>query len=67
MFSFRITRLIIIVFLITYFIGSFWFICVKYINTEQDVKMVTPSSASLSLMTFGLQMGCVGKMHARHL
>ena len=38
MFSFRITRLIIIVFLITYFIGSFWFICVKYINTEQDVE-----------------------------
>jgi hypothetical protein len=26
------------VFLITYFIGSFWFICVKYINTEADVE-----------------------------
>lgn len=38
MFSFRITRLIIIVFLITYFIGSFWFLFVRNINTEDDLK-----------------------------
>lgn len=38
MFTYRIFRLIVIVFLFTYLIGSFWFIFVRYINTEEDEK-----------------------------
>ena len=38
MFIYRIFRLIVIVFLFTYLIGSFWFIFVRFINTEQDIK-----------------------------
>lgn len=38
MFTYRIFRLIVIVFLFTYLIGSFWFISVRYINTNKDIK-----------------------------
>ena len=38
MFIYRIFRLIVIVFLFTYLIGSFWFIFVRFINTEEDIK-----------------------------
>lgn len=36
MFTYRIFRLIVIVFLFTYLIGSFWFIFVRFINTKED-------------------------------
>ena len=38
MFTYRIFRLIVIVFLFTYLIGSFWFIFVRFINTAEDEK-----------------------------
>ena len=36
MFTYRIFRLIVIVFLFTYLIGSFWFLFVQFINTSED-------------------------------
>lgn len=37
MYSYKICRLIIIVFMITYLIGSFWWLFIKYINTTEDI------------------------------
>ena len=36
MYSYRIFRLIIIVLLITYLIACFWWLLVRFINTEED-------------------------------
>jgi len=38
MYTYKIFRLIVIVFLITYFIGCFWWLIVRYINNEEDIK-----------------------------
>ena len=38
MFSFRIFRLITIVFMITYFIGCGWYLTCRYINSDADEK-----------------------------
>lgn len=37
MYSYKIFRLIIIVFMITYLIGSFWWLIIKNINNEEDI------------------------------
>ena len=37
MYSYRIFRLIIIVFMITYIIACFWWFLVRYINTQEDI------------------------------
>lgn len=37
MYSYKIFRLIIIVFMITYFIGCFWYLIVKLINVKDDI------------------------------
>ena len=37
MYSYKIFRLIIIVFMITYFIGCFWWLIVRYLNTQVDI------------------------------
>ena len=38
MYSYKIFRLIIIVFMITYIIACFWWFLVQNINTEEDIK-----------------------------
>ena len=37
MYSYKIFRLIIIVFMITYLIGSFWWLIIKNINYDDDI------------------------------
>lgn len=37
MYSYKIFRLIIIVFMITYLIGSFWWLIIKNINNDEDI------------------------------
>jgi hypothetical protein len=37
MYSYKIFRLIIIVFMITYLIGSFWWLIIKNINYDGDI------------------------------
>ena len=37
MYSYKIFRLIIIVFMITYLIGSFWWLIIKNVNNEVDI------------------------------
>lgn len=38
MYSYKLFRLIIIVFMITYFIGCFWWLIVKLINSQEDIE-----------------------------
>jgi hypothetical protein len=38
MYTYKIFRLIVIVFLITYFIGCFWWLIVRYINNDKDIE-----------------------------
>lgn len=38
MYSYKIFRLIIIVFMITYIIACFWWLLVRYVNTEEDIE-----------------------------
>lgn len=38
MYTYKIFRLIIIIFLITYFIGCFWWLLARYVNTPQDIE-----------------------------
>ena len=38
MYSYRIFRLIIIVFMITYIIACFWWFLVRHINTQEDIE-----------------------------
>lgn len=38
MYSYKIFRLIIIVFMITYIIACFWWLLVRYVNNKTDVE-----------------------------
>lgn len=38
MYTIKIMRLIIVVFIITYIVGCVWFFAVRYINSEEDIK-----------------------------
>ena len=37
MYTYKIFRLIVIIFMITYFIGCFWYTITRYVNTEADI------------------------------
>ena len=37
MYAYKIFRLIVIIFMITYFIGCFWWLLARYVNTQDDV------------------------------
>ena len=39
MYVYKIFRLIVIIFMITYFIGCFWWLLARYVNTPHDIKI----------------------------
>ena len=38
MYTYKIFRLIVIIFMITYFIGCFWWLLARYVNTPKDIE-----------------------------
>ena len=38
MYTYKIFRLIVIIFMITYFIGCFWWLLARYVNTPDDIE-----------------------------
>jgi len=49
MYTFKIFRLVVIVFMITYFIGCFWWLIVRYINTDGDKEKGNTFISSFNL------------------